>query len=294
MLIKWIISFLTLSIDSGGGGGTQTVQQNADPWSGQQPHLLHGFQQARQLYDQGGPQYFPDSTVIPFSPQSETAMNLQQQRALMGSPVTQAGQQELTSTLSGDYLGSNPYLDQIAGNITDQTQSAIDSQFAQAGRFGGGAHAREAGEGISNSLANLYGQSYESERDRMMGSMGYAPQMAAQDYIDIGMLGDVGAQVEGKAGQQLQDQVNRFNFGQNQPQQNLQNYLGLIQGNYGGTSTTEQPIYGGGPMQGALGGGMAGLGLAGAMTEGGLASLGLAGAAPWALGGAALGGLLLS
>jgi hypothetical protein len=51
------------------------------------------------------------------------------------------------------------------------------------------------------------------------------------DYQDIQQLLNAGQLREGYTGQQLGADVARFNFLQNQPQQNLQNYMSLVYGN---------------------------------------------------------------
>jgi hypothetical protein len=54
--------------------------------------------------------------------------------------------------------------------------------------------------------------------------------MSATDYQDIQQLLNAGQLREGYTGQQLGADVARFNFLQNQPQQNLQNYMSLVYG----------------------------------------------------------------
>ena len=45
---------------------TSVVKQ--DPWSGQQPYLQDIFSQASSIYNSGvGSQYYPGSTVVPFT-----------------------------------------------------------------------------------------------------------------------------------------------------------------------------------------------------------------------------------
>ena len=58
-----------------------------------------------------------------------------------------------------------------------------------------------------------------------------APTMAGADYQDIQNMLQAGQIREGYTGQQQQADIAKFNFLQNQPQQNLQNYLSLVYGN---------------------------------------------------------------
>ncbi len=55
--------------------------------------------------------------------------------------------------------------------------------------------------------------------------------MAQADYQDIQNMLQAGQIREGYTGAQTQADIAKFNFLQNQPQQNLQNYLSLVYGN---------------------------------------------------------------
>lgn len=90
---------------------------------------------------------------------------------------------QLGATAGGDYLGSNPYLDQVMGSasrgvtdaFTDEVLPGIAAQFGAAGRTGSGAQALTTGraaEGVAEQLRGLagdiYAPAYESERDRQI------------------------------------------------------------------------------------------------------------------------------
>lgn len=96
-------------------------------------------------------------------------------------------QQYLTSTASGEMLGSNPFLDaqfqRMADQITHKYQTAIspgiDAAFASAGGAGSSAHQnavmqgrRALGESLSGAASNLYGQEYENERQTQLQAAG--------------------------------------------------------------------------------------------------------------------------
>jgi hypothetical protein len=285
-------------MSSSKGGGDSTTVQKADPWSGQQPFLTYGFNQAQNLYNSGGPQFYPNATYVPFSGQTEQALGRMENRSL-GSAPEQGLNQYLTNSLQGNYLNSNPYLDAMYGTASKQMTDAfqegvmpsLNATFGGAGRTGGGAHglaagraAGELGDSLAGLSANIYGGNYQQERDRMQQAAGMVPMSSALDWQNIAAMGNVGQQVEGKAGQVLGDSMNRFNHYQNAPEQNLARYIAAIQGNYGGTTSTEQQANGGGGLTGALGGGLAGAALGGALPSLG-SSMGLMlGSAAWPLG----------
>lgn len=245
---------------SGGGGGSNdtTTVQKADPWGGQQPYLSYGFQQAQKNYESGGPNYYGSSTVADFSPQTQQALDSISGRAQAGSDVTRAAQAESAKTLSGGYLNNNPYLDSMWDQGAGDIQSRIGAQFGSAGRTGSGVNQQVLSRELANGYNNLYGQNYQAERGRQMQTMALAPQTSQLDYADLDRMASVGGTYDQQAQNKLDDQVNRFNFNENRPQQNLQNYIAAIQGNYGGATTTTQEGGGTNRAAGILGGGLAG------------------------------------
>ena len=121
-------------------------------------------------------------------------------------------------------------------------------------------------------LAGLYGDI--GDQQFRAGSL--APSYQAMQYGDIDRMLQSGGMIEDQAQRLIDADVNRWNFGQSAPWQNLGNYANLIYGLPGGYGTTTQTQPGGSRLAGAAGGAMSG------------AALG-----PWgALGGAVLGGLL--
>jgi hypothetical protein len=84
---------------------------------------------------------------------------------------------------------------------------------------------------LANTAGQLAYQNYADERARQQAATMAAPQMTAADYQDIQNMLQAGQIREGYQGQQMQGDIAKFNFLQNQPQQNLQNYLSLVYGN---------------------------------------------------------------
>lgn len=255
---------------------TATSTQTSAPWSVQQPYLADAFSRARGLYQQGGQQFYPGNTVAGFSPEQNQGMGMMAARAKEGSPLIRTAKDTLGKTLSGGFLGANPELDRMyeaaSRPVVQQFQRAVEpgisSRMEAAGRFGSGAHgslmsgAREdLGRSLGDLSARLYGGAYESERDRMGQAMLFAPQMAASDYADIEQLMKVGQMQQGQEQQQIDAERERFDYGQNRQLEDLKNYLALISGNLGSTTTTQTPIYRN-RAAGGLGGALAGASIA--------------------------------
>jgi hypothetical protein len=99
-----------------------------------------------------------------------------------------------------------------------------------------------------------------------------APGLAAADYSDIAQLAAAGQAQEAYQAQALQDAINRFNFQQGLPQQQLSNFLSAAYGAPSGTET-RTPVYSS-PLISGLGGAALGsrFGTTGAVL-GGLAGL---------------------
>jgi hypothetical protein len=209
------------------------------------PYLTYGLQQASGLYQGGGPQYYTGETFVAPSQTTQAGLQAMETRALAGSPLTGLAQQQLQGTLGGAYLGGNPFFQgafapaaQAAQQQYQQTLGDIGSKASLAGRYGSGVMGnlqdRASGQyaqALTNTAGQLAYQNYEAERQRQQQAIGAAPQLAQADYQDINQLLQAGQLREGYQGQQLGADIQRFNFLQNQPQQNLQNYMSLVYGN---------------------------------------------------------------
>jgi hypothetical protein len=220
---------------------TQTTQ--VDPTI--QPFLSYGLNEAQRLYQAGGPQYFAGDTFVRPSETTQTGLQALEQRARMGNPLTGAAQQQLQREISGDFLGGNPFFQgafaPAAQAATTQFQKAIGdigSAASRAGRYGSGAMQNLQGQAsnqlaqqLSNTAGQLAYQNYANERQRQAAATMAAPAMAQADYQDIQNLLAAGQAREGYTGQQLQSDINRFNFLQNAPQQNLGTFLSSVYGN---------------------------------------------------------------
>ena len=241
---------------------TTTTLANQTPWTGQQPFLSYGFGQAQKNYQQNTPQYAPFQTWTDFSDQSLQGLG-QMQNIAQTSPLGQQAAQEAGNTLTGQYLNANPYIDQIADRVAGDVGAQVNSAFARGGRYGSGAHTDTLANAVSDATAGLRYQNYGDERQNMQRSLALSPSVDQGQYLGANQLLGVGGMLEAKESQALQDDVNRWNYAQAQPDIQLQEYMNAIRGNYGGQTSQTQtvPTYGGNPVTGAIGGGLAGAGL---------------------------------
>lgn len=259
--------------------GTQTIQQKSEPWEGQKPYLQQGYAGAQSLLSGGAQYYYPNATYVPQSFQTRDALAAVENRARSGSPVQRAGNTGMMDTIGGKYLdpSTNPWLkstyeaaaDPMTRAYRDTVLPGVDADFIKAGRYGSESYRKqrantesELARGLGNLGTQIYGGNYQAERGRQQEAIGQAPAYAAQDYNDAAKLGAVGQSQEGYAQQQLQDTINRYNFNQAEPWTRYGNYMSLIGGDYGRTSTTTQPIYGSQSSGNTFGNILGGLGTA--------------------------------
>ena len=297
---------------------TTTQTSSVDP--ALLPYLTQGLQRAQSLFLTGQqPEFFPGQTYV--SPSAATTESIAQQEALarQQSPVLQQAQQayqaslgQVGQTAAGGFLNANPYqqamMEAATRPLTQQFSQAvlpgISSLYSKSGRLGSGSMERALGtatEAYGRSLgditSNIAGTQYQQERGLQQQAQlqqaqlaGLAPQFYGQQFLPSQTLAQVGAQQEAISAQPLQEQLARYQFGQQLPYQQLQGYLSSVYGtplgSYG-TQTTNAPTYqnrGAGVLGGGIAGGLGGYALGQAFPQ--------IGGTYGALGGAALGGLL--
>ena len=268
------------------GGGNQTTVKRTEPYAPAEPFLQDILGEAQNIYRSGlGRSFFPSSTVVPFADQTQQALNLQQAQALetaQNSPLqAQAAQTfgQFAMSPQSSYAGLTPQADYLSGirsNITSDVLGDVQSQFGDMGRTGTSPMAQQAvARGVTQGYAPIAAQLAAQERGREQSGMesGLGRQLQAagnlpgiQQGIDmrrrgaIADLGGVGSAYENLAQRQLQDQIARFQFGQQAPMQQLQQYAGLISPIAGGfpTSVGTAPSTQSSGLGGAFGGGVAG------------------------------------
>ena len=271
---------------AGGGGSQQSAR--IDPTI--QPYVEYGLGEARRLYEQGAPSYFPGQTYVGPGQYTQQAMDLAAQRATQGSPLQRAALGQQQATVEGQYLGGNPFFQGAFQSATrGAEQSYLDaiartrSQASSLGRTGSGAMGEQEGRAesalarsLSDTAGSLAYQNYAAERGRQEAAAAAAPQLAASEYGDIQRLANVGAMGEDYAQRALAADIQRYNYGQQAPFAQLQSFLSGVYGAPSGMISS-QPLYGN-PILGGLGGAALGYGLGAPSGYGGY--------------GAAVGGLL--
>lgn len=208
------------------------------------------------------------------------------------SDILNSGVQGMQATAGGQFLNNNPFLDDVYNSAADKAvdewsttiMPGIAAQFGNSGGAGTTMHSELAGRAggeLSDSLAQLkssiYGGNYQQERDRQtqaqsglsnLGANLYgtgvnerlnltsqAPGLREAQYGDASKLQDVGKSFEEQQGKVLEDQINRYNYEQGAPLAALQDYMAMITGNYGSTSTSRTSSSGD-PLSTVIGAGL--------------------------------------
>jgi hypothetical protein len=241
------------ALRSAGGEGTSAI----DPTL--RPYLELGLRAAEQQFLQNQPQFFPGQTYVSPSQQTLDALAAQEQIARQAPASLQAAQESymrglggLGATASGAFLSGNPYQQQMIQAATrpimqqfeEQTLPGIASGFSAKGRYGSGAMERALGRAtestaraIGDVSTNIAFQDYGAERGRQQQAIlgqitaaGQAPQIYGQQFLPSQQLAQLGAAREAIAGLPLQEQMQRFQFAQQAPAQQLQSFLSSIYG----------------------------------------------------------------
>lgn len=251
------------------------------------PFLTQGLERARELFLTGPqPTFFPGQTYVTPSEATTEAISQQEALARAQSPSLQAAQQayqaslgQIGQTAAGGFLQGNPYQQAMLQAATrpltqqfgEQVLPGISSLYSRAGRYGSGAMERALGgateaygRALGDVSANIVGQDYARERGlQQQAQMSQAalaqlaPSIYQQQFLPSQTLAQVGAAREAIAAQPLQEEMARFQFGQQQPIQSLMSYLSSVYGtplaSYG-QQTTQLP-------ENKFMGGLAGAGL---------------------------------
>jgi hypothetical protein len=247
-----------------GGGGSSKI----DP--ALYPYLQMGLQRAEQLFfGQPQPTFFPGQTYVSPSAQTEQALAQQEALATGAQPTLQSAQQAYQSSLgqigqtaAGGFLQGNPYQQAMLAAATrpltqqygEQIVPGIASLYSRAGRYGSGAMERALGgateaygRALGDVSANIVGQDYARERGlQQQAQLSQAAlAQAAPSFFQMGFLpsqalAQVGAAREQIAGQPLQEAMQRYQYSQQLPYQQLQGFLSSVYGTPMGQSVIPQ------------------------------------------------------
>ena len=239
------------------GGGTQVSTSTTEPWEEQIPYLTGGFKEAQRLYNRGAPAYYPGETLAGFDPMQKAG-----QQATLGYAMgpRAAGQQaaaeaSLVQGLSGkiDPSAYNPMVNALSSNVISNLQGKIlpgirqqQVMYQPGGSSRGALEQNKAvtnavTQGMTKPLADMYTNAYTQAQNRALQSGQLYPSIMAAPLNMYGAMGDVGAQKRAMTQAVIDRDMDRYQYQATAPQQQLANYMKMVTGNYGGTTTQTSP-----------------------------------------------------
>ena len=156
------------------------------------------------------------------------AQDQTRQRAVEGDPLVRSASNQQADLISGKYLNSNPYIDNVARSISDRMsegyatgtrasltagaqRSGNDPRYSSAyGQTVGNAD-RAFGDSLGMTMSNLYANNYQNERNAQDSASRYAPQMSQFDVNATNSLTQSGQDQRQWPYQQLDYQRNSLN-----------------------------------------------------------------------------------
>jgi hypothetical protein len=215
-----------------GGGGTQVTKQEIPvelkPLA--RAYTSKAMDLSEQSYNPYQGQRYEDLNAI-----QTTGLGMTVDRALQGSQTVNNAEAGLNQMMDGS---ANPYLDAMYNQAAGKVAGSVNSNFAQGGRYGSGAHTGALTEGLGNMATNLYGGAYEADQGRRMQAIGMAPQFAQQDYADMGQLMNAGQIIQDQNQQNRDFGYEQYQEEENLPYKQLAAMSGIFGSNLGGQSTT--------------------------------------------------------
>src|SRR5580704_6488404 len=240
---------------SGGSTPSQTQQTQAQTQSQQtnssaappsyiQPYLQQGIQALVGDFNANptAPGYYPGATVAPQSQATQSAIQALFQRGASGSPVVQAADNSVMSTLNGDYLdlSNNPYFaSAVAAAEQPQTKQfmtqvlpGVTAQFEGTGRYGSGQQQAYTGLALdslnqaqANAAAGMANTAYQNERSNQLNAANLAPTLANQDFANIAAMLQAGQAIDANTQANIDSNVARYNYETTSQPNYVSNYL---------------------------------------------------------------------
>jgi hypothetical protein len=223
-------------------GGNSYGSSTSEPWSGQQAYLSDVFNRAATA-SQTPLQYYQGEQTAEFTPEQQAAMTATTNRANAGSDLLRTAQSQTLKEASGANVNadSNPYIGSYINKAFESSLPQFDTSAQSAGRYGGGAWGLGKGKMMADTTSGILGQQYATDRGIQQNAIAASPGMAEADYNDISKLAAVGEEKQGMNQQLINDQKSKWDFNQMEPWQRLGMYSNLVNGSFGGvTSSTSR------------------------------------------------------
>lgn len=263
----------------GGGGGSTTTVQKADPWQGQQSYLTDIFRRA-QADSRTRNTFYPGKVVADLGQDTLNAQDSMRNYAsyLQGNQGQLFDKQN--QLLDSTNVYNNPAIEQVAQGainpvvqaLTEKALPAVRGGAQLAGQYGGSRQGvlesnaiRDATREMVDRTAKIYSDAYDSGLDAETKTLALAPSVAQTGLLPTSLMDSVGQQLRAYEQQLINARIAKHDFNQNELTNRLGAYQNLVNGAYGGSSTSSTSGAGAvsGGFGGALGGALMGASAAG-------------------------------
>ncbi len=202
--------------------------------------------ESRKLYQSDlGEKYFPGQLVAGFTPQQNQALTGFANRAQAGSQLNRDAGQSLQELMGGDNPFAkisetiNPYADALHDQLSRRTAENVNHAFGGAGRYGSARHQDRLTQNLSELGTEFYGNVFDralnarlsaagGQADSQLAAAQLAPQIANQDYVDLGMLQQAGAARQAQNQQEIDAEKARYEYEQQSPFMKLGQYTNQV------------------------------------------------------------------
>lgn len=226
----------------GGGGGPQSSTTTANIPEELKPLASRYAQDAIALSDRPY-QSFQGQRFADLNSTQNAGIGAIQDRAMNGSATINNAEQALNQNITGGQ--TNPYLDQMVGRAQDSVVSKFNTGAVNSGSFGNSGLQEQFAGQLGDVASSMYGNAYETDRNRQMQSIGMAQQFGNQAYTDAGQLLNAGQLQQDQQQQGLDFGYQQFQDQQNDPYRKLAAMSGVF-GSFPGQSSTTTQSGGGG------------------------------------------------
>ena len=225
-------------IYGGGGssGGSSTTVQNIPEEL--KPLATKYASDAISLSNQGFTPYGGDR-FAGLNQTQEQGLQAIQDRAIGGSQTVNMAEQQLQNNIQGGQ--TNPYLDAMVGRAQDSVRSQFNTGAVNSGSFGNSGLQEQFAKQLGDTASSMYGNAYETDRNRQMQSIGMAQQFGNQAYTDAGQLMNAGNFMQDQQQQNADFGFQQFQDQQNDPYKKLSAMAGVFNSAPGQSSTTTNP-----------------------------------------------------
>lgn len=153
------------------------------PWKQAQPYVLGAGNALQDAYEgsMGAIQSNTDNSLAALGDLTATLT----QKYNQGNPNLKSATDYNTKVLAGEYLGKNPYINDILDQTQNRTVNSTQGALGLRGLTGGSSYADIISKNVANNASQtLYGD-YSAERDRMATAAGQAPSLTAADIAQV-------------------------------------------------------------------------------------------------------------